>query len=495
MMKQNEKCLKATLGVEKLSLSLNSRFYPELHFAAPAGWINDPNGLIYFNDKYHLFYQHYPYSGYRGPMHWGHAISDDLLHWQHLPVALAPGEKDDVHGVYSGSAIEHNGDMVLFYTGHTVFESSDNHCIIKQVQMMATSRDGLNFEKLGVIITPPPHIQHFRDPKVWRDGDIWKMVVGVSEHGIGQVWLYTSTDLINWQFKQVLLKAKENQGWMWECPDFFQLGDKWVLVVSPMGMTADGFAYNNHFQVGYFVGRMENDQYIVERDFTELDNGLDLYAPQTYAGITDRRIMLSWFSMPESKIPEQEDHWSTCLTFPREITLSENNQLIQKPIAEISQLRKSLTQLEQLSLNDNQLILPVNGKQCELFIEIDLLNTQAERAGVLLAYDPQTHKGVRLYIDKQSKRLYLDRSSTGFGPNGIRSIALPDGEKLSLRILTDKSSCEVFVNGGLSTLSARIYPNYSANHIALYAENGLAKFSGVRCWQLQSIWIKPFPNM
>lgn len=493
-MTHNEKCLSATLGAEKLSNKLNKRFYPDLHFTPPAGWINDPNGLIYFNGQYHLFYQHYPYSGYRGPMHWGHAVSDDLLHWQHLPVALAPGEKDDVHGVYSGSAIEYNGKMMLFYTGHTVIESTDEQCIIRQVQMLATSSDGLHFEKHGVIIEPPANVQHFRDPKVWQEGDIWKMVVGVSENNMGQVWLYTSTDLINWQFKQVLLKAKEHQGWMWECPDFFPLADKWVLVVSPMGIKPDGFSYNNHFQVGYFVGRMENDQFIVEQDFTELDNGLDLYAPQTYSGISDRRIMLSWFSMPESKIPEQMDNWSTCLTFPREITL-QNNRLIQKPIDEIKKLRKSVTELNHVNLNDNKLILPVNGESCELFVEIDLLNSEAERAGILLAYDPQTHKGVRLYIDKQSKRLYLDRSGTGFGPNGIRSIRLPTGEKLSLTIISDKSSCEVFVNGGQSTLSARIYPNYSTNHIALYAENGLAKFDAVSCWQLTSIWITPFANM
>lgn len=495
LMTDDKHCFDATLAVERLKQSRNNRFYPELHFAAPAGWINDPNGLIYYNQQYHLFYQHYPFSGYRGPMHWGHAISEDLINWQHLPIALAPGKDGDKDGVYSGSAIEYNGQMMLFYTGHTVVESHGDKVTIKQVQMLATSQDGHHFDKHGIILEPPEHIQHFRDPKVWQEGNIWKMVVGVSEHNIGQVWLYTSTDLIHWQFDQVLLKAKANQGWMWECPDFFPLGDKWVLVVSPMGIAPKGFAYNNTFQVGYFVGKMINNQFVVESDFTELDNGLDLYAPQTYFGTNDKRIMLSWFSMPESKIPEQVDNWSTCLTFPRLLSLNNAQRLIQQPIPEIKKLRQSVTNINQLSLNDDILCLPQNSTACELIVDLDLTDSSAERLGIMLAYDPITNKSVKIYVDKQSRRLFLDRSGTGFGPSGVRSIAIDKYESLSLHIISDKSSCEIFVNGGESTLSARLYANYPSQHIALFAENGNSKFVDIQCWQLKSIWIKAFPNM
>lgn len=490
----DQQCLDATQGVQKLRESLKTRFYPLLHFAAPAGWINDPNGLIYFNHKYHLFYQHYPYSGYRGPMHWGHAVSDDLLRWQHLPVALAPGDEGDVDGVYSGSAIEHNDEMYLFYTGHTVIDSNDDGCTIKQVQMLATSADGLNFHKHGIIITPPADVQHFRDPKVWKEGNRWKMVVGVSQDNIGQVWQYVSSDLYHWEFDRVLLKAKPGQGWMWECPDFFPLADKWVLVVSPMGMSAKGFDYNNYFQVGYFVGTIDEGKFVVEQDFTELDKGLDLYAPQTYSGTGDKRIMLSWFSMPETQIPEQADNWSTCLTFPRVITLSDNHRLIQQPISQIESLRRSVSGIKSLDLNDDLLCLPTKSAANELGLEIDLRQIQAERAGVILAFNPQSTKGVKIYVDKQSERLYLDRSDTELGPKGVRSIKLPKTDKISLRIIIDKSSCEIFVNGGETTLSARIYSNHEQQHIALYAENGLAHFDNVYCWQLQSIWTPYFPN-
>ncbi|WP_392566492.1 glycoside hydrolase family 32 protein [Utexia brackfieldae] len=494
-MTHDEVCQRATQSVQTLSLSVNPRFYPLVHFAPPAGWINDPNGLIYFNQQYHLFYQHYPHSSYRGPMHWGHAVSDDLIHWQHLPIALAPGQQDDVHGVYSGSAVDNHGELTLFYTGHTVVDSNASQVVIRQVQMLATSRDGATFEKHGVIIEPPAHIEHFRDPKVWRDADSWKMVIGVSEHQTGQVWLYTSTDLRHWQFDQVLLKAKPDQGWMWECPDFFPLGDKWILVVSPMGMQSKQFAYNNKFQVGYFVGTFNNNQFIVEQDFTELDHGLDLYAPQTYSGSGDQRIMLSWFSMPETPIPEQPDHWSTCLTFPRIITLNEQNQLIQTPLPAIKQLRQTPQKLSGIVLNDERFCLPLTSDCCELSIEIDITKSDAERYGLMLTFDPQTDKGVKLYIDKQSQRLYLDRSSTAFGPHGHRSIALPDTPTLLLHLIIDKSTCEIFVNHGQATLSARIYADYTANHIALYAENGQAYFNQFCGWPLQSAWIKPFPYM
>ncbi|EGK7611317.1 glycoside hydrolase family 32 protein, partial [Escherichia coli] len=152
-------------ALAKLHERRGNTFYPHFHLAPPAGWMNDPNGLIWFNDRYHAFYQHHPMSEHWGPMHWGHATSDDMIHWQHEPIALAPGDENDKDGCFSGSAVDDNGVLSLIYTGHVWLDGAGNDDAIREVQCLATSRDGIHFEKQGVILTPPEGIMHFRDPK------------------------------------------------------------------------------------------------------------------------------------------------------------------------------------------------------------------------------------------------------------------------------------------------------------------------------------------
>jgi Beta-fructosidases (levanase/invertase) len=218
------------------------------HFQAPVGWMNDPHGLIQFNGKYHLFYQHHPFSGKWGTMHWGHAVSENLIHWEHLPEALAPSETYDGWdggGIFTGSAIEHNRELILFYTGC----AKD-----RQVQCMASSKDGVNFIKSdhNPILSKAPNginPHDFRDPKVWKQGELFYMVTGVTDgvsnliepsnydiNGFGKVCLHRSTDLKNWEFVNYLVESKGELGTMLECPNFFPLDGKWVLLYSPMGL-------------------------------------------------------------------------------------------------------------------------------------------------------------------------------------------------------------------------------------------------------------------
>lgn len=168
----------AQSALEKLCARRGNAWYPIFHLAPPAGWMNDPNGLIYFNGRYHAFFQHHPASAYQGPMHWGHATSTDMLHWQHEPVALAPGDKYDRDGCFSGSAVDDDGVLSLIYTGHICLEDRGNDSIIREVQCLATSHDGIHFEKQGCVLTPPEGIMHFRDPKVWHEEGSWWMVIG-----------------------------------------------------------------------------------------------------------------------------------------------------------------------------------------------------------------------------------------------------------------------------------------------------------------------------
>ncbi|VTM59124.1 glycoside hydrolase family protein 32 [Klebsiella pneumoniae] len=222
--------------------ALNLRWYPHYHLAARAGWINDPNGLVWFDGWYHAFYQHHPYSTQWGPMHWGHARSKDLVHWEHLPVALAPEGPEDKDGCFSGSAVVDGDTLALIYTGHKFHGDPGDEANLYQVQCLATSRDGIHFERQGMVVDTPPGMHHFRDPKVWREGDCWYMIVGAREGDTGQVRLYRSADLRQWQDAGVLDEAESTMGYMWECPDFFTLNGKRVLMFSPQGCRPRGSA-------------------------------------------------------------------------------------------------------------------------------------------------------------------------------------------------------------------------------------------------------------
>ncbi|EGL4758020.1 glycoside hydrolase family 32 protein, partial [Escherichia coli] len=328
-------------ALAKLHERRGNTFYPHFHLAPPAGWMNDPNGLIWFNDRYHAFYQHHPMSEHWGPMHWGHATSDDMIHWQHEPIALAPGDENDKDGCFSGSAVDDNGVLSLIYTGHVWLDGAGNDDAIREVQCLATSRDGIHFEKQGVILTPPEGIMHFRDPKVWREADTWWMVVGAKDPGnTGQILLYRGSSLREWTFDRVLAHADAGESYMWECPDFFSLGDQHYLMFSPQGMNAEGYSYRNRFQSGVIPGMWSPGRLFAQSGhFTELDNGHDFYAPQSFVAKDGRRIVIGWMDMWESPMPSKREGWAGCMTLARELSES-NGKLLQRPVHEAESLRQ-----------------------------------------------------------------------------------------------------------------------------------------------------------
>ena len=284
------------------------------HFMGPCGWINDPNGLIYYKGKYHFFYQFNPYSGFWSQMHWGHAVSDDLLHWEHLPVALAPSEIYDDHpqgGCFSGSAIEKDGDLYLVYTG-----TANNGNGFEQTQNVAVSVDGVHFSKCegNPVIEPPEGVPHdfFRDPKVWEHEGLYYLVCGAQRDGRAQALLY------HWEFFNVLFESRGEWGFMWECPDFFPLGDKWVFLCSPMGI--------GERTTVYFVGDFDYGTGSFTYTVTgEADWGFDFYAPQTFQDGNGRRIMVGWANgwdwMPFWKDwgPTWREGWCGSFAVPREV--------------------------------------------------------------------------------------------------------------------------------------------------------------------------------
>lgn len=426
----------------------NDRYRLGYHVSAPAGWINDPNGFCYYKGYYHIFYQYHPYSADWGPMHWGHSRSKDLVHWESLPIALAPDTKADEDGCFSGSAIVKDDVLYLIYTGHHYYDDGDpDH--FWQNQNLAYSTDGINFTKYEnnpiIASTPEDNTHHFRDPKVWeKDGKYYMILGSQGKDGVGRAITYRSDDLKDWQYLGEIAKANglTTEGFMWECPDFFELADKDILLLSPQGIEAQGQKYLNLFQTGYFVGNFDYSTNTFEHGgFTELDHGHDFYATQTTLAPDGRRLVFGWMDMWESKFPEKADGWAGALTLLRELELKDD-QLYMRPVKEAVQLRtaeisawnKQVTEKTLLCENEHQ-------------AEIDLILTTDQ--AFELAFTDQ---------DKQVKLTFDQATHTFTLLNGdARYASIKPNSELKLQIFIDTSSLEIFINDGEAVFTERFY--------------------------------------
>ncbi|AVK61149.1 sucrose-6-phosphate hydrolase [Lactobacillus sp. CBA3605] len=439
---------------EKIQLT-NTRYRLGYHIMAPAGWINDPNGFCYFQGYYHIFYQHYPNDAKWGPMHWGHARSRDLAHWETLPIALTPGDPEDQDGCFSGSAVVHDNKMYLIYTGHHYYDDGDAEHFW-QNQNLAISEDGIHFKKYAhnpiIAQAPQDNTQHFRDPKVWYNNGHWYLILGSQNNDqIGRVLLYQSENLIDWHYIGVTAqsKAASQEGRMWECPDFFRLGDDDVLLMSPQGIEATANQFKNLHETGYLVGKYQyHDNTFKRGQFTELDNGHDFYATQTMLTPDNRRLVIGWMAMWESAMPESADGWAGALTLPRELVY-QNNRLQMRPIKELDQLRVKQVVAQTKPVKAPQLI-SAGLKQYEAQLEIDMAAINQVEISL---QDTLKRPILTLKYNQQMGQLVLNR--TGADPE--RTAPLQVTDTLSLQLYVDTSSVEIFVNNGERTFTERFY--------------------------------------
>lgn len=298
-----------------------------IHLKAPKNWINDPNGFIYYKGVYHLFYQYFPYSPRWGTMHWGHAVSRDLVNWEHLGVALFPTKHGDQNGCFSGSAIEHDGSLYLYYTGvhyHQPDPEDIHLCLndkFESAQLMITSKDGFrfdNFDDKRVVIPPITDHNlgdktHTRDPKVWRGKDAWYMVLGSkTADNKGKLIFYKSKNLSDWEPVNTVSK-ESGFGWMWECPDYFETEGGKVLVVSPMGILKEEGLEENQAICALVEFDEETCTMEIPEAYQFLDYGLDLYAPQTTKDEEGRRVLIAWLRMPSAV----DGEWCGMFCIPR----------------------------------------------------------------------------------------------------------------------------------------------------------------------------------
>lgn len=468
--------------IREKTATVDTTYRHHYHLMAPIGWINDPNGFVYYKGEYHLFYQYYPYDSSWGPMHWGHAKTKDLIHWEHLPVALAPSEDYDIDGCFSGSAIEKDGKLYLMYTGHV-----ENNDFKREVQCMAVSEDGIHFEKYvnnPVIderqISGIAAIEDFRDPKVFQKGDeYYTVVASKTADERGEILLFKSSDLLNWEYFSVLLEGDKTQGIMWECPDLFELDGKDVLIMSPIKMQKQGISYHNTNSTVAFIGKMnwETGQIAVE-NYHEIDYGLDFYAPQTCEDANGQRIMVAWMQMWNRTMPSHDlgHGWTGAMTLPRVLHVRDN-QLIQEPIGTIYKSLSETKTMKDIEIIDSSIIVDEKITDSH-YVKMVFDVTKADALAIYFAKIDNQYLLINYNVENQL--LTINREHIGKTIAGVEDTILVerqilvsnDSQKLEIEIFRDTVSVEIFVNDGQAS-SFTFYEEDKGSIVEISAENQL----------------------
>ncbi|MFA9389592.1 MAG: glycoside hydrolase family 32 protein [Prolixibacteraceae bacterium] len=482
---------------------------PQLHFSPDSMWMNDPNGMVYLDGEYHLFYQYYPDSTVWGPMHWGHAISCDLIHWEHLPIALYP---DSLGWIFSGSAVAdlqntsglgtaNNPPLVAIFTYH----NNTNGIIFPQSQGIAYSLDkGRTWSKYAgnpVLITN--ELPDFRDPKVvWHEtSHKWIMALAVKDH----VAFYSSFNLIDWNHESNFgFEVGEHRG-IWECPELLKMEDeggkeKWVLFVS-----INSSGPNKGSGTQYFVGDFDGFNFTSsQKQIKWIDFGSDNYAGVTWSNVPKedgRTLFLGWMSnwMYATVVPT--DNWRNAMTFPRELTLTEDNFLRSLPVRELELLRgleykTGPFQLDgEFSLADK---VPFELYPVELNLEYE---TNSDAILEIILSNSRKEKVV-IAFNAVDNTMIIDRSKSGsvafsdvfytthVAPikQGTRVGDIRLKSNTQVQMLIDVSSIEVFVNEGETVMTDIFFPSEPFKQITFQAVNGNIKIEKASVYKLNSIW-------
>ncbi|MCH5268215.1 MAG: glycoside hydrolase family 32 protein [Lachnospiraceae bacterium] len=449
---------------------------PVFHFTPPIGWMNDPNGFSIYQDKIHLFYQYHPYSDVWGPMHWGHSVSDDFLKWQELPVALAPDKDFDFAGCFSGSAIETPEGHVLVYTGvqETVEEGGTKGVI--QHQCLAIG-DGIRYEKVddnpvisGEQLPEGFSVEDFRDPKIWKEDETYYLVAGnKNEQQNGQVVLFQSENLRTWTYVSVLADNQGKYGMMWECPDFFSLNDKYVLIVSPQNMQADGKEFYDGNQSIAMIGNYDRRNCrLLEEQVLSLDYGTDFYAPQTMETQDGRRIMIAWMQSWEMNIKPAKQKWNGMMTIPRELEIR-NGKLYQNPVRELEKYRMEPVIYRGKELSGACTIPGVSGRVLDLSIELQ----GGDYETFTIQFAKNEKYCSKVCYDRSAGIIEFDRTDSGISRDALcrREIKIKNPDKiLKLRMILDKFSMELFINDGVQALTSIFYTPPEAEEIVFICD-------------------------
>ena len=448
---------------EKISLA-HDPLRPQFHLLPAANWMNDPNGPIFFDGRYHMFYQYDPFGAFWGSMHWGHATSPDMVHWRHEPLAIAPTPDGyDRDGVFSGAIVldpagRGPGTPTAIYTGvappPSVPEATlkDGTHIWREVQCLAVSHDGLRSwqkDPQPILASPPQGVAvtGFRDPCLWREGDEWRMVIGSGFAGKGgAILLYRSRDLRKWEYVHPLIEGQAggsksanpvDSGEMWECPDFFALGDRHVLLISTRG------------KVFWKVGHYREQRFYSEKEGT-VDFG-SYYAARSMLDREGNRILWGW--IPETR-PEAEyraSGWAGVMSLPRVLTLGADGGLRMAPAPAVEMLRGERMRADNPaeSAADAKSLAAMRIRDLAAEVQVTFVPDAEHPFMFELRSERDELFATVAYRSKDAGReLTLNKTSAALG--------LVAGQPLRLRLLVDGSVLELFAND-TAVITERVY--------------------------------------
>ena len=453
---------------------------PAFHLAPRVGWMNDPNGFSYYKGKVHLFYQYYPYDSKWGPMHWGHAVTEDFVHWKYLPAAIAPDTIPDRDGCFSGSAVElPDGRQLLIYTGVAATKrwfvpKFDDE---RQTQCLAVG-DGIDYEKYeGNPVLTDKDIPEgasktdFRDPKIWKEPDgTYRCVVGSRPADeSGQILIYSSPDGFNWKFESILIQNQNRFGRMWECPDFFELDGKYVLLTSPQDMMPEGFEYHNGNGTLCLIGSFDEETKQFHDEYNQaVDYGIDFYAPQTLVTPDGRRVMIAWMQNWDTlAMMRRKTPWFGQMTIPREISIR-NNRLYQTPVREIETLWKNKVEYRDVELDGEKVLEGIYGQQVDITITIRPEDEKNVYNKFAVWFRENETYHTSLSFHPSDSIMKIDRKFSGTRRAVIhqrRSKVNHKNGALTFRMILDRFSAEFFVNDGEQTITVTMYTDQEAEGI------------------------------
>ena len=452
---------------------------PAFHATPTIGWMNDPNGFSLYKGEYHLFYQYHPYSNQWGPMHWGHLKSKDLIRWERLPAAIAPDQAYDVAGCFSGSALElPDGRQLLMYTGVRQIRDPDGFLQSIQTQCVAVG-DGLNYVKFGgnPVLTEKDLPQggsavDFRDPKLWRDpdGTYYAVVGNRAGDGCGAILLYRSMDGLKWELVRTLDACHGQYGKMWECPDFFPLDGKHVILTSPQEMAPVGLEFHTGSGTLCLIGDCDADGF--HRQYAQaIDYGLDFYAPQTLLTLDGRRIMIAWMQNWDTVgAKPAQCRWFGQMTLPRELSVKDG-RLYQNPVRELEEYRGQRVVHRNIPVSRETNLPGVQGRVLDMTVTVRPTGGELYRWFRIRVAKDGEHETIIRYRPSDGT-LKIDRTRSGLPYDIVHTrsfLVRPRNGEIKLRIILDRFSLEVFVNDGEQAATAVIYTRQQANVISFEA--------------------------
>lgn len=476
---------------------------PQFHFSPEKKWMNDPNGLVYYKGIYHLFYQYYPNDVVWGPMHWGHAISSDLIHWKHKKIALYP---DNLGYIFSGSAVVDSNNtsglgskgqpaMIALYTYHNMKREKAGEINTQSQGLAYSLDDGETWTKYqGNPIIPNLTLKDFRDPKVFWNEDIncWNMVLVAGDC----TNFYTSKNLLKWDFVSSFGKNNGAHGGVWECPDIFKLKvgntneEKWILLVSVNPGAPQGGSGTQYF-IGDFDGKTFTTS---QKDIKWMDYGTDNYAGVTYNNTPDnKRILVGWMSnwLYAQKTPTKK--WRSAMTLPRELSLekiNENYILTSRPVKQFDNISKQLFSKDLIALQKNKKTVIENAGMNQSRIKFTALNKNLK-----LVFSNLVKDSLVLKYDAKLKSFTMDRTHSGvvnFDENFANKIHKTNvsnlvSDSVDFEVILDWSSIEVFLNNGFYSFTEQIFPKKPYTKLVLQSDEK-QEIRNIRIDEIQFIW-------